>query len=131
MSIAPPKIDALPAKCVPNFLPRKSPNKQIPNVTAAMSKAQALAIQISYDAMVKPTERASMEVATPCTSNADMPNPSFWQGHSSLFLMPSYNILPPIKPSKAKAIHGIKISNAWKYCTIVCTQSQPISGIKP
>ena len=37
--IAPPKIEALLERTVPNFLPMQIPPKQIPNVTIAMMEA--------------------------------------------------------------------------------------------
>ena len=38
MRITPPKIPALPASLVPNFLPIKIPAKQMKNVTIAIIK---------------------------------------------------------------------------------------------
>ena len=40
------------------------------NVTTAIIKPQTNAISQSYSAIVKPTESASIDVATPCTINA-------------------------------------------------------------
>ena len=41
--IEPPRIADLPARAVPNFLPRIIPAKQMTKVTAAISRAQAIA----------------------------------------------------------------------------------------
>ncbi len=56
-------IVALSENLVPNFFPMISPAMQMANVTAEMMRAQTRAIRKSYSAMVKPTDRASMEVA--------------------------------------------------------------------
>jgi hypothetical protein len=41
--IEPPKIEEVPERAVPNLLPSRIPAKQMPNVTAAISKAQTIA----------------------------------------------------------------------------------------
>ena len=58
----------------------------------------------SYSEMVKPTERASMLVATPCTKRA--PALSSMASSVSSPRMPSTSILPPMYASRMRAIHG-------------------------
>ena len=94
-----------------------------------MIREQTRAMSRSYSAMVKPTDRASMDVATPCTSRA--PRPSLGAASSSPPpRMPSMSIFPPMKPSRARAIQGISFSKARKYCTMVWTQIHPVMGIR-
>ena len=69
IKMAPPSTEALPARCVPKRRPITSPAVQITKVTAAMMPAHASAISGPYSAMVKPTDSASMEVATPCKTS--------------------------------------------------------------
>ena len=61
----PPKILALPARHSPSFFPRRTPVMQIIKVTAEMIAEASKAIRGPYSARVKPTERASSEVARP------------------------------------------------------------------
>ena len=63
--IAPPKIPALPASFVPAFLPIRIPAKQIKKVTTPIRMHERSASGRLYSAIVKPTERASIEVAIP------------------------------------------------------------------
>lgn len=49
----------------PNFLPSSTPDRQIMKVIAAIISAQTNAIIGGYCSIVKPTDRASIEVATP------------------------------------------------------------------
>lgn len=65
INIVPPKIPALFESAVPNFFPSISPKKHIKNVTVAIINEHKSAVRKLYPAMVKPTERASMEVAIP------------------------------------------------------------------
>ena len=65
IKITPPRISALLESFVPNRLPRERPDMEMKNVTVAMIREQTRAISQSYSAMVKPTDKASMEVATP------------------------------------------------------------------
>lgn len=71
----PPSTAALPESAMPNFLPMASPAMLIANVTAEMINAHTKAIINPYDAIVKPTDKASMEVAIPCTRRAKNPQP--------------------------------------------------------
>ena len=102
---------------------------QITKVTAAIISEAASAETMSYSAIVKPTESASMEVAIPCIISAPKPTPVLVQGASPLSFMPSASIFPPIAPSSISAIHGISFSKERKYRTTVCTQTQPVIGI--
>ena len=63
--IEPPKTEALPESFVPKVLPKSSPTAHKIKVTRAITRQQTSAISQSYSAMVKPTESASIEVATP------------------------------------------------------------------
>ena len=65
MRIMPPKIEDLPARAVPNFLPMITPPRQMMKVTAAITSEQRNASRRLYEEIVKPTESASIEVATP------------------------------------------------------------------
>ena len=65
MSIVPPRMPALPANAVPNLRPRKTPRLHMTNVTAAIIRTDTTASAMVCSAMVKPTESASIEVATP------------------------------------------------------------------
>ena len=87
-------MDALPESFVPNFLPMRRPAMQMKKVTTAMMSDAARAIRQPYSEMVKPTERASMLVATPCMSSA----PALSSAASSVSSprMPSTSILPPM-----------------------------------
>ena len=64
-SIEPPRMVALPASFVPKDFPRNTPNIQMMKVTTAMISAQRSAMGKLYSDIVKPTESASIEVATP------------------------------------------------------------------
>ena len=64
ISIAPPKIEALEENFVPKCLPNSTPKKQHIKVTKAITETQTKACKKIYSAIVKPTERASIEVAT-------------------------------------------------------------------
>ena len=94
IKMAPPKMEALPARRVPKVRPITSPAVQITKVTAAITAAQATAIQGPYSAMVKPTDSASMEVATPCSSRPPLLTAS--ASSSYLWRTPSHSILPPM-----------------------------------
>ena len=65
ISIHPPSIDAFQESLVPAFRPIRRPPTQITKVTAAMIRPAVFAMIRSYSAIVKPTDNASMEVATP------------------------------------------------------------------
>ena len=119
---------ALPDNRVPTVRPMRSPSRQMPNVTAAMMSEQVSAAAVSYAAMVKPTDSASMEVATPCSSSAPTPTPEV--SASSPPRSPSRSIEPPIQSSSTSAIHGTKRWNAANFSTNVWTQTQPSIGIK-
>ena len=75
--MAPPKMPALLASLVPAFLPITMPAKHITKVTAPISRQASSASAKLYSAMVKPTDSASMDVATPCTSSAPKPTAGF------------------------------------------------------
>ena len=75
MRMTPPRIEALSENFVPNFLPITNPAMQIKKVITAMMRDAVSAMTKPYSAMVKPTDKASMEVATPCTIS--VPKPSF------------------------------------------------------
>ena len=94
MRMIPPSTEALPESLVPNFLPMRRPAMQRKKVTTAMMPEAVSAISQPYSAMVKPTERASMLVATPCIKRA----PALSAAASSVSSprMPSISILPPI-----------------------------------
>ena len=94
MRMTPPRTEALPESLVPNFLPMESPAAQMKKVTNAMMREQTSAMNQPYSEMVKPTDRASMLVATPCMKSA----PALSSAASSVSspLMPSRSILPPI-----------------------------------
>ena len=62
--IIPPAISALPANFVPNFLPIITPARQITKVTAIIKHTATSAVKKLYSAIVKPTDKASIEVAT-------------------------------------------------------------------
>ena len=95
MSITPPRIEALPASFVPNLRPMSSPVMQIKKVTAPIMNASTSASRRVYSAMVKPTDSASIEVATPCSASAQRLSPltssSFSPPRS-----PSRSMLPPM-----------------------------------
>ena len=96
-----------------------------------MMIAQTKAITKPYSAIVKPTDKASIEVAIPCT-NSSLLETVFSIGASSfrdLCSKPSMIILPPIYISRPKPIHGTIFSKAEKIVMIVWTQNQPIKGI--
>ena len=96
-------------------------------MTAAMITDAASAIVQSYSEMVKPTERASMLVATPCTKRA--PALSSMASSVSSPLMPSNSILPPMYASRMRAIQGMNISKDENSSTMVWTQTQPVMGM--
>ena len=84
----------MPESSVPNFLPMFRPAMQRKKVTTAMMMDAASAIIQPYSEMVKPTESASMLVATPCMNRA--PALSSVASSASSPLMPSTSILPPM-----------------------------------
>ena len=92
-----------------------------------MMAAQTRAITRPYSEMVKPTDSASMEVATPCTSRAFIPRAG--GSASSPPRIPYSSILPPMYPSKSRAIQGINCSKALNHSRTVRTQSQPKRGM--
>ena len=61
---------ALPESLVPNFLPMARPASQMKKVTIATMREQTSAMNQPYSEMVKPTDSASMLVATPCMKSA-------------------------------------------------------------
>lgn len=65
MRITPPKMVALSASFMPKRFPRKSPAMQMAKVTIPMMILASIALAKGYSAKVKPTESASMEVASP------------------------------------------------------------------
>ena len=69
----PPKMMALSASFMPNDLPRMRPAMQMKKVVMPMMRLARSASDASYSAIVKPTERASMEVAIPCRRSAFRP----------------------------------------------------------
>ena len=71
IKIVPPKIVAFPASFVPNFLPGNTPVIHIPNVTTDIINEQTKEPNQLYPSStkVKPTDRASIDVAMPCTNN--------------------------------------------------------------
>ena len=77
MRMTPPKILALPASLVPNFLPMNTPAKHRRKVTQPMMRHSVSAIKKVKSAMVKPTDRASREVAMPGGKSAAMPTAVF------------------------------------------------------
>ena len=96
-------------------------------VTTAMMRDATNAISQPYSEMVKPTESASMLVATPCMNRA--PALSSVASSASSPLMPSTSILPPMYPSRISAIHGMNVSKDENSSTMVCTHTQPAIGI--
>ena len=95
MSITPPRMPALPASFVPNLRPKIRPAQQIKNVTIAIVITEEIASVRLYSEIVKPTERASIDVATPWIKSAE--NVSLLHPHSShLHRMPSISIFPPM-----------------------------------
>ena len=56
---------ALSASFMPKRFPRKSPAMQMAKVTMPMMILASIALAKGYSAKVKPTESASMEVASP------------------------------------------------------------------
>ena len=92
--MTPPRILALPESCVPNFLPMRRPAMQRMKVTTAMMIAAVSAISQPYSEMVKPTERASMLVATPYMNSP--PTLSSAASSPSSPWIPSISILPPM-----------------------------------
>ena len=117
----------MPESLVPNFLPMDRPASQMKNVTTAMMREQTRAISQPYSEMVKPTDSASMLVATPCTKSA--PALSSAASSASSPLMPSSSILPPMYPSRSNAIHGMNCSKDENSSTMVWTQIQPAIGM--
>ena len=113
---------------MPIFLPISSPAPQTANVTAEMISEAASAAAQSYAAIVKPTESASMDVATPCRKSA--PGVSRGAAQSSRPpRSPSSTILPPIPSSRISAIQGTAFWKERKISTMVRTQTQPVIGI--
>ena len=110
-------------------LPRYRPAIQIAKVTAPMMADSASACAKRYSEMVKPTDSASMDVATLWISSSVPPN-----GLSSALpsspRRPSHIILPPIYKSSKSAIQGMKRWNRVNASATACTHSQPKSGIK-
>ena len=70
MSIAPPKIPALPASLVPAVFPMRIPAKHMKKVSTPRRRQAINASNTLYSEIVKPTESASIEVAIPCTMSA-------------------------------------------------------------
>ena len=81
----------------PIVRPRKSPQRQIASVTAPMISDSVSAAEKGYSSIVKPTESASIEVATPWSSSVPRPSALFSSASSSARARtPSRSILPPM-----------------------------------
>ena len=123
-------MPAFPASLVPNFFPMKTPAKHTQNVTPPMMSASESASGAESSAIVKPTESASMDVATPCRSSAAIPVAFFSLiSLSAPPRIPSTSIFPPMKSSRTSAIHGIAGRNAANASAMLWTQYQPMRGI--
>ena len=103
----PPNKFALFDNFVPNLLPIVTPKKQIINVVMEIIRIATRTMIILYSAKVKPTDKASIEVAMPWTMIAQ--NPSFVSLDSSDTFKPSIIIFVPRNASKARAIQGINL----------------------
>ena len=65
IKMQPPNIVAFSASFSPNLIPIRKPTKQITRVTIAIKTHATNAIKTLYEAIVKPTDKASIEVAIP------------------------------------------------------------------
>ena len=112
----------------PSSLPATNPIAQMIHVIDAIIAAQTMAPMTSYSDMVNPTDRASIDVATPCASNAVAPRVT---GSESVSSMPSWTILPPMNRRRNNATHGTDWFRTSNASTAVTTMNHPISGITP
>lgn len=102
--IEPPKMLALLANFNPNFLPSINPNMQIKKVTMPMIIDSIRAKGNAKLAIVKPTDRASIDVAMPWMIRPYNDRLSLLSSLSSSFLKLSRIMLPPMNSNKIRAI---------------------------
>ena len=105
MRITPPRIPALPASLVPARLPIKIPKRQMAKVTAPIIRQAIRASKKLCSAIVKPTDKASIEVATPCTKRAAKGVRQGLDSQQQSFssCKPSHSILPPMNAKRPSA----------------------------
>ena len=115
--MSPPSMDARPARSSPSLRPILRPARQMNNVTTPMISDDSSACTVLYDAVVNPTESASIDVATPCIISAQNVSLAASDGSSvsatpALLLrrssMPSFSSPPPIIRRRISAIQGIR-----------------------
>lgn len=102
--IEPPKMLALLANFNPNFLPSINPNMQIKKVTMPMIIDSIRAKGNAKLAIVKPTDRASIDVAIPWMIRPYNDRLSLLSSLSSSFLKLSRIMLLPINNRRIRAI---------------------------
>lgn len=102
--IEPPRMLALLASFKPNFLPSFNPNTQIKKVTMPMIIDSIRAKGNAKLAIVKPTDKASIDVAMPWMIRPYNDRLSLLSSLSSSFLKLSRIMLPPMNSNKIRAI---------------------------
>lgn len=102
--IEPPKMLALLANFNPNFLPSFNPNTQIKKVTMPMIIDSIRAKGNAKLAIVKPTDKASIDVAMPWMIRPYNDRLSLLSSLSSSFLKLSRIMLLPINNRRIRAI---------------------------
>ena len=102
--IEPPRMLALLANFNPNFLPSFNPNTQIKKVTMPMIIDSIRAKGNAKLAIVKPTDKASIDVAIPWMIRPYNDRLSLLSSLSSSFLKLSSIMLPPMNSNKIRAI---------------------------
>ena len=102
--IEPPKMLALLANFNPNFLPSINPNMQIKKVTMPMIIDSIMAEGNAKLAIVKPTDRASIDVAIPWMIRPYNDRHSILSSLSSSILKLSRIMLLPINNRRIRAI---------------------------
>lgn len=102
--IEPPKMLALLANFNPNFLPSINPNMQIKKVTMPMIIDSIRAKGNAKLAIVKPTDKASIDVAIPWMIRPYNDRLSLLSSLSSSFLKLSSIMLLPINNRRIRAI---------------------------
>ena len=102
--IEPPKMLALLANFNPNFLPSFNPNTQIKKVTMPMIIDSIRAKGNVKLAIVKPTDKASIDVAIPWMIRPYNDRLSLLSSLSSSFLKLSRIMLLPINNRRIRAI---------------------------
>ncbi len=128
MRMTPPRMDALPESLVPNFLPMRRPAMQMKEGDGRNDEGAASAISQPYSEMVKPTERASMLVATPCMNSAPGAELCGLLGLLALDAVHQH-LAADVAQQDARAIHGMNVSKDENSSTMVCTQTQPVMGM--